>query len=97
MRMLLSNGASTDAADKRGVTPAHLCAMHDDVTGFRLLRAHRADCWQEDSEGKSPLRVARHLHRPSRFVRALLLMPMGGDEDSAPVLLGGRDDAESDS
>ena len=75
MRVLLAAGSSTAAADARGATPLHLSAAHDDAEGLRMLRAHRADLWAADREGHRPLDVARRQHRPSRFVRSLLLMP----------------------
>lgn len=77
--LLLQKGASADAVDKRRATAAHLAAAHDDVEGLRLLRAHGANLWAEDVDGQTPLRIARHLHRPSRAVRLLLLLP--GDID----------------
>ena len=84
MRMLLENGAKTDVPDRRHATPAHLAASMDDSEGIRLLRAYRADLWALDDEGRTPLRVARHLHKPSRVVRTLLMLPDGASSAPAP-------------
>ena len=53
VRMLLGGGASADAADQNGATPAHVAAAHDDVEGIRLLRAHRANLWKADRAGRT--------------------------------------------
>lgn len=75
MQLLLEGGSVTGATDARGNTACHLSAAHDDVEGLRLLRAHRANLWAADHEGQRPLDIARHAHRPSSFVRTLLLIP----------------------
>jgi ankyrin repeat protein len=73
--ILLQKGADANAEDQRRATAVHLAAAHDDLEALRLLRAHGANLWSEDADGQTPLRIARHLHRPSRVVRALLLLP----------------------
>ena len=76
MRLLLRHGASTDTVDQRHATPAHLAAAHDDDEGLRMLRAYGAKLWdREDDDGQTPLRLARRLHKPSRFVKTMLMLP----------------------
>jgi len=74
MRLLLRRGAKRDLADTQGATAAHIAAAHDCGAALRLLRAHGADVWRRDAQGRTPLRVARDIAKPSSAVQQLLLM-----------------------
>ena len=94
MRLLLEHGASADEPDDRQATAAHLAAAHDDTVGLRLLRAYGANLWIGDEDGETPLRIARRYHKPSRFVRTLLLLSDGGasrEPEGEPLVPVGED------
>jgi ankyrin repeat protein len=55
VRMLLSRGASVNAVDARGCTPAHLAANNSNVACLQLLVDAGADLNLRDSLNKTPL------------------------------------------
>lgn len=59
--VLLDAGAPPNAADERGVTPLHACAMHALAGPVRLLLARGANRSARDNHNRTPADVARIL------------------------------------
>jgi len=74
LRLLVRGGVRRDLLDQHGAAAVHLAAAHDCAEALPHLRGGRAEVWQPDKRGNTPLALARRRSRPSRFVRALLLL-----------------------
>ncbi len=57
-KLLIHKGASVSAADLRGISPLHACAMHGLLGVARLLKSHDAPIAQTDTLGRSAGEVA---------------------------------------
>lgn len=57
-KLLIHKGASVSAADQRGISPLHTCAMHGLLGVARLLKSHDAPIMQTDTLGRTAGEVA---------------------------------------
>jgi ankyrin repeat protein len=70
LEFLLQNDAGLNAVDRRGWSPLHYAAHHDNAGCARVLINRGAMINLQDQDGKSPLVVAAESH--SRTTRTLL-------------------------